>query len=527
MAEVWLGHRRGAGPMEKRIVVKRILRDRVRDPHSMQLFIREAEISMALAHKNIVPTFDFGRAGDELFLVMEYVEGTNLGLALTKAQHLNIPPDPTLGCHIVFEACQALDYAHRYRDHTGTEQCIAHRDVSPANLLLSFSGEVKLTDFGLAAATAGNSEDLGKPRGTPGYMAPEQFAGGFVGPSADLFSLGIILTEAVLARKIRKKNDRKRWGTTPIVLPSFPDSIPKELQRICEKATRFLEKDRYLSARALAKDLDKYLLHARIEESSTLSPMPERLAEWLKTLFPDGPPPPPKNANDITGSAVTFLEHGPSKLVDTNATMRSMDATVADDQSGVPDANASQTNEQLPQQRKRKNNRSPWYSRSSVLIAAGLASSAALLFILTNKSPFPAKEDSSLPPLVNTAVSSTHSPTMDASIPAPLPTSSDAKEKHTSHNSVPHPKTLRSPAPPKVSPPLELRVSSTPWAVVSVLGRTEGCPETPCRLLLPPGTYQLELHNPIIELRKTVKVTLTKSGEIPKHVHAVLQTSPQ
>ena len=129
MAEIWLGRRRGAGPMERRVVVKRILRESVRDPLLMQLFVSESEISMAMAHKNIVPTFDFGRVGDELFLVMEYVDGTNFGSALAKAKKLDLAPDLPLVCHIIFEACQALDYAHRYRDHSGN--CLLYTSPSP------------------------------------------------------------------------------------------------------------------------------------------------------------------------------------------------------------------------------------------------------------------------------------------------------------------------------------------------------------------------------------------------------------
>src|SRR5690606_35493156 len=152
--------------------------------------------SMSLSHKNIVPIFDFGRVGDELFLVMDYVDGPNLAMALSAARERDAMPSAILSSHIVFEACQALGYAHDYKNDLGTAQRIAHRDVTPANLLLSFAGEVKLGDFGLAAATADLREGDGGTRGTPSYMAPEQGFGELVGPAADLFSLGLIFREA-------------------------------------------------------------------------------------------------------------------------------------------------------------------------------------------------------------------------------------------------------------------------------------------------------------------------------------------
>src|SRR5262249_19563504 len=146
MADVFLARRRGAAGVEKRLVVKRIRPEHASNPRFVELFINEARLSVDLAHANIVPVFDFGRVGDELFLAMEYVDGRDLAAALQRAAERGAPLDPVLVAHIGAECCRGLDYAH---GRAGRR--LVHRDVTPRNVLLSFAGEVKLTDFGVAS----------------------------------------------------------------------------------------------------------------------------------------------------------------------------------------------------------------------------------------------------------------------------------------------------------------------------------------------------------------------------------------
>src|ERR1043165_3894845 len=148
MGEVYLARRRAAG-VEKWLVVKRMRPERAGDARFMDLFKREAMLSMSLAHQNIVPVFDFGRSGDQVFLAMERVEGRDLGSTLARS---GVPPlPPVVAAFIAAECCQARDYAHRRKRDDGTDLGIVHRDVTPRNVLVSWSGEVKLTDFGIAA----------------------------------------------------------------------------------------------------------------------------------------------------------------------------------------------------------------------------------------------------------------------------------------------------------------------------------------------------------------------------------------
>src|SRR5512142_2865710 len=192
MAEVFLARRR-AGGVEKWLVVKRIRAERAGDARFLDLFVREARLSMSLVHQNIVPVFDFGKIDDQVFLAMERVEGKDLGSSLARAPGHHLPP--LLAAFIAAECCQALDYAHQRKGPDGVALGIVHRDVTPRNVLLSWSGEVKLTDFGIAALAGEDS--TAKMIGTPAYMAPEQARGEPLDARADLYAVGLVLREAL------------------------------------------------------------------------------------------------------------------------------------------------------------------------------------------------------------------------------------------------------------------------------------------------------------------------------------------
>src|SRR5689334_12800600 len=147
MAEVYLARRRVAG-VEKRLVIKRMKREHSRDPRFLDLFVREAQLSMALVQQNIVPVFDFGRIGDDVFLAMEYIEGKDLGSTLAIDRSHGLPV--VLAAYVAAECCHALDHAHRRRE-AATPQGVIHRDVTPRNVLISWEGDVMLADFGIAA----------------------------------------------------------------------------------------------------------------------------------------------------------------------------------------------------------------------------------------------------------------------------------------------------------------------------------------------------------------------------------------
>src|SRR3954469_18270501 len=202
MADVYLARRRAAG-IEKWLVVKRMRPERAGDARFLDLFVREARLSMSLVHQNIVPVFDFGRIDDQVFLAMERVEGKDLGSSLARAATHRVPP--LLAAFIAAECCQALDYAHQRKGPDGVPLGIVHRDVTPRNVLMSWSGEVKLADFGIATLAG---EDARHLVGTAAYMAPEQARREPLDPRADLYALGLVLREALTGEQARAGDDR-------------------------------------------------------------------------------------------------------------------------------------------------------------------------------------------------------------------------------------------------------------------------------------------------------------------------------
>src|SRR5450755_4066436 len=203
MAEVYLARRAGPHGFQKLVALKRILPQLARDEDFVAMFVDEARVCARLGHPNIVQVFDFGEQDGELYMAMEYVDGTT-GARLIRAAAARgeeIPLDVCL--HITLSILRALEYAHAARDDEGKPLFLVHRDVSPGNVLVDRSGAVKLTDFGIArAAEIERRTDAGQLKGKLGYMSPEQVVGRELDARSDLFTLGIVLAELVMLRPL-------------------------------------------------------------------------------------------------------------------------------------------------------------------------------------------------------------------------------------------------------------------------------------------------------------------------------------
>ncbi|MCA9609112.1 MAG: serine/threonine protein kinase, partial [Myxococcales bacterium] len=172
MAEVFKAKSHGVEGFEKVLVIKRILPELSENPRFVEMFINEAKIAVTLSHANIVQVFDLGRADECYFIAMEYVAGYDLATVLTRGRKIGRPLPQELAVYVVSELAKGLDYAHRRRDAQQRQLHIVHRDVSPQNVLVSFEGEVKLTDFGIAKAALAMEEntDAGVLKGKYAYM---------------------------------------------------------------------------------------------------------------------------------------------------------------------------------------------------------------------------------------------------------------------------------------------------------------------------------------------------------------------
>jgi serine/threonine protein kinase len=294
MAEIFKAKRFGHGGFESLLVIKRILPHIGAKPDFVEMFIDEAKISVALQHPNIVRVFDFGKIGDvdehrkprdNYFIAMECVEGKDVRYVLRQlARRKRFLPD-RFAAFIAFEAAKGLHYAHQKSDLEGQPYGVVHRDVSPSNILVSYEGEVKVVDFGIAKAESNVYETRdGMLKGKFEYMSPEQAVGGDVDGRSDVFSLGIVLYEMLTSRRLFKTGSdadtlkliRDKDVAPPSVLK--PD-VPPALEAIALKALRRNRAERYGSAQEMADDLREYLFPASTDT------MREELATFLEELF--------------------------------------------------------------------------------------------------------------------------------------------------------------------------------------------------------------------------------------------------
>ena len=260
MASVYLGKRVAPGGFVKTVVLKRLRPELARQPPLLALFLREASLSAALEHPSIVRTLDLTRIDGDYYLVMEYVSGGDLRLLLRRARRRGQRFSVAAALYMAQELLGALEYAHTRCTPDGRPLGLSHRDVSPANILLSAEGEVKLSDFGIAQASAPEVEALGvRLRGKVGYMSPEQAAGAAVDARTDLFALAAVLYEVLTDKRLfigQPGQPATEIYDAAIVPPSqLCPELPPAFDDVLRRALARRREDRYQSASELCTAL--------------------------------------------------------------------------------------------------------------------------------------------------------------------------------------------------------------------------------------------------------------------------------
>ena len=289
MGEVFLARRKGPEGFEKLVVLKRIIGHRADKPEFVEMFLREARLAARLSHPNVVTTFDLGQEKGGYYIAMEYVRGWDLRAVLKtlKAQSRTMPIP--IACRIVSDVCAGLHAAHTYTDDDGTAAGIIHRDISPGNVLISSTGVVKVTDFGVARGAQQQAEPITDPgvlKGKVPYLAPEVIMAkdDHVGASADVYSTGIVLFEC-LTRSHPFRRDTNYATLNAILADDRPAlqrlraESPAELQRIVDRALAHDVERRYRTALEFRIDLDKFL------STSDQAVGAHDLASWLDDLM--------------------------------------------------------------------------------------------------------------------------------------------------------------------------------------------------------------------------------------------------
>jgi eukaryotic-like serine/threonine-protein kinase len=265
MGVVYLALVQGPGGFHKLAVVKELKPELVEEPTFLTMFLDEARLAARLSHPNIVQTNEVGNDGDRYFLAMEYLDGRCLDHIRRRAKAASQIVPPSMQLRILSEMLAGLDYAHRLADFDGTPLNIVHRDVSPQNVFVTFSGHVKLLDFGIAkAADSSHDTNAGILKGKVAYMSPEQARGLKVDARADVFAAGVMLWEAVTGARLwgRQTDEEKLWSLVAGNLPrasSINPAVPRELDEICARAMAWSRDDRYQTAGQFQRDLEQYL----------------------------------------------------------------------------------------------------------------------------------------------------------------------------------------------------------------------------------------------------------------------------
>jgi serine/threonine protein kinase len=285
MAEVFKAKSFGVEGFEKIIAIKRILPSMAEDGDFIEMFIDEAKIAGQLSHANICQIFELGKIGDSHFIAMEWIWGKDLLQISNRFRKLKQTMPIPLACYVAAKVCEGLDYAHRKRDAQGRPLQIIHRDVSPQNVLVSYEGEVKLIDFGIAKAAVRSSRTQhGILKGKFGYMSPEQVRGLPLDRRSDLFAIGTLLWECLAGERLFAGDsdfatlEKVRAGQA--IPPSRKNpNVPPELDRIVLKALATEVADRYQWANAIQDDLQQVLV--RFEPVFTA----KQLSAWIKDAF--------------------------------------------------------------------------------------------------------------------------------------------------------------------------------------------------------------------------------------------------
>ncbi len=203
MAEVFRAALPGPAGFRKTVVIKRILPHLARKRHFIEMFVAEANLAAEVRHRNVVQVYDLGQVGNEVFMAMEYVEGTDLRVLLGQAAKRGLRIPSWFSVHVVCEVLEALAFAWALEDEAGRPRRIVHRDVTPSNIFVSNQGEVKLGDFGVAKdATQESRTRAGQLKGKLAYMAPEQLYSRPPDHRVDVFAAGVVLWEALAQRRL-------------------------------------------------------------------------------------------------------------------------------------------------------------------------------------------------------------------------------------------------------------------------------------------------------------------------------------
>ncbi len=288
MAEILLARLTGPSGFERAVVVKRILPHLAAEQNFRTMFLDEARIVARIHHPNVVQVQELGQDGDELYLAMEYLEGESTAALLRRLHLQDRRIDLSLGAYVVAQACAGLHAAHELRGPDGSPLELVHRDVSPQNVFVTYGGEIKVLDFGIAkAADRVTRTETGTFKGKFEYASPEQCLGQPIDRRSDVFAMGVVLYELTTGKRLFKRENHlltmRAICSSEIPQPSsIVEGYPAELEAICLRALAHDKKERFATAGEMRTELLKAARNLGLEPEADVA-----LARLMADLFAD------------------------------------------------------------------------------------------------------------------------------------------------------------------------------------------------------------------------------------------------
>ncbi len=274
-ANIFLARQPGVAGFHKLVCLKTLLPERAQDADFVAMFLDEARLAARLNHPSCVQIYDLGQEKDVYYISMEYIFGETLWNLLTTVTKVKTPLPPQHVAAIIASVSDGLHHAHELKDPQNRPYNLVHRDVSPQNIMITFAGQTKVVDFGIAKAATGRAPTVaGIVKGKFSYMSPEQITGVEVDRRSDIYSLGIVLFECLASRRLYRGDNPEEIARlilehrAPRVSEVVPE-IPAGLDEICDKALSRNPAHRYQTAREMGDAIRNYLDESRFAGSST------------------------------------------------------------------------------------------------------------------------------------------------------------------------------------------------------------------------------------------------------------------
>lgn len=493
MGEVHLAKRQGPGGFVKPVVVKRILRYLKREPGQVRQFLAEARLAALIDHPNVVQVFELGEDPDGYFIVMEYVHGGSLRHILQSLAASGRHVPPLIAARMVADVLRGLDCAHRLIVR-GKPHPIVHRDVSPENLMVSFSGVTKVTDFGIAKVLDVQTHSrTGVLKGKHTYLAPEVIEGGAAGPSCDVYAAATVLFELLCGRPPFCAESPSAVlhaivSTPPADICELSPSCPRELGTIVAQGLKKSPAERFASAAEMCAALDRFLFTAPIPVGA------EQVGAWITDLL---------GAAEATRDVLA--DPAPGHL-----------HTLATGEAREPYADDTQTSRNVVRSVHR---RRVWRVWGGAVAAVTLVAAAAVAVLRMDDAAVLEREEVSRPPAQPAAAPQAGPPPVVAdpgparSPAAPSASPSPPPSQRAEAHREPTPKRVaaqpRSPTRRPVEKLGKVRVQVRPWAEIFLDGKSLGVTPLLEPLEVPAGRQVFVLRNQELGVSRRVALEVT------------------